>query len=447
MIVKSDPQYQVFYKTFFLSTFYECGSSLRPRTLSLNPISRYHVLIVMTGKNQRHTPSPTPIPAQNPSKLPKFLQKQTNRDRSKSVTETFGTASTSSIASGSSLSASSDTTPSGSYKPRKSSKFLIIRDKQEEKPLRSSELSSSPPPPPPPPKDPDTTTVDEPPVIVEPVPIPRPRTRSERPLSPAAESLNPHSILYSSTSSTSRIGDLPTRLSGWFSHTFSTSTTDLSLPALLSQSASNSPSKVVHTSALLTAAKHGKGHLDKAMRYLLDSDSTPDKCTDAIWILGVQHPGYEPPPPPPPLAMSTSLNSSTSSSRRDSGSFRSSATSASNFSTSDLVQTTPSKQPNPAANWPPVFYADFTSRVWLTYRSQFTPIRDGRLADLSGDVSDGQLSSSPTTVKSRPWNWVGREKGWTSDSGWGCMLRTGQSLLANALVHIHLGRGMYLSDI
>ncbi|KAG6870552.1 hypothetical protein C0995_012251 [Termitomyces sp. Mi166 len=65
---------------------------------------------------------------------------------------------------------------------------------------------------------------------------------------------------------------LPTRLSGWFSHTFGTSTTELSLPFLLASTSSasftprdmspgTSPKRSVGASALLAAAKHGKGHL------------------------------------------------------------------------------------------------------------------------------------------------------------------------------------------
>ncbi|KAF9465112.1 hypothetical protein BDZ94DRAFT_1254537 [Collybia nuda] len=408
----------------------------------------------MSGKQSRHisppTPSSPPTQAHPPSKLPKFLQKQSTRDRSRSITDpTAGGASTTSLASlasGSSAASTSSDIPGASTTktPRKSSKFLAItrdrdrgdKDKDKDsKGRRSVDVQSQ--------RSQQHSEVDEPLVIVEPpepVAIPRPRTRSERPLS--ADSLQHPQNLYASTSSstsTSRIGDLPTRLSGWFSHTFSTSSTDLSLPSILSSSLSQSgspasPRSKTASSALLTAAKHGKGHLDKAVRYLLDSDSTPDKCTDPIWLLGVQHPGYESPPPPPPV----SLQSSTSS-RRNSGSFRSS-TSSNHVADPQLSQSQSGKHVNPALNWPPAFYADFTSQVWLTYRSQFTPIRDMRLADLdSGEESAASLAASPTTVRSRPWNWGG-EKGWTSDSGWGCMLRTGQSLLASSLVYLHLGR-------
>ncbi|KAI7903667.1 uncharacterized protein BX663DRAFT_37933 [Cokeromyces recurvatus] len=54
--------------------------------------------------------------------------------------------------------------------------------------------------------------------------------------------------------------------------------------------------------------------------------------------------------------------------------------------------------------WPSDFYEDFTSRLWMTYRHNYPPIR-------------------PSNHK--------------TDIGWGCMLRSGQSLLANTFI-IHL---------
>lgn len=81
--------------------------------------------------------------------------------------------------------------------------------------------------------------------------------------------------------------------------------------------------------------------------------------------------------------------------------------------------------------WPPAFLDDFESRIWMTYRSEFVPIaksHDPRaLASLSFSMRIKTQLSDQT--------------GFASDSGWGCMIRSGQSLLANAMVMQRLGRG------
>ncbi|KAJ7918714.1 hypothetical protein B0H13DRAFT_1991420 [Mycena leptocephala] len=124
----------------------------------------------------------------------------------------------------------------------------------------------------------------------------------------------------------------------------------------------STPSKAVKT------ASSKSSFLEKATRYFLDSDSTPDQCPQEIWVLGVKHPGWV-----------------------------------------ESVDAEPQAQDS-SHHWPQQFYSDFRSRVWCTYRRDFEAIRDGG------------------------------PRGWTSDAGWGCMLRTGQSLLANALLTVHVGR-------
>ncbi|EGN97189.1 cysteine protease required for autophagy [Serpula lacrymans var. lacrymans S7.3] len=384
----------------------------------------------MATKHSRNTPSPSsPVPNHG-SKLSKFLQKQ-GRDRSKSMTDPTAGGSSASIASSSSSSLvqhpSEPSSPkqSTNNNPRKT-RFLGGKSRDDKSTPRSSHPDNN--------FDSEREdSFDEPPVIIEPADMPRTRARSERPLSTVSD-IHPSVSLYSSSSS-ARIADLPTRLSGWLSHTFSTSSTDLSLPSLLSQShlSSATASPKGKSSALLTAAKHGKGHLDRAMRFLMDSDSTPDKCSEPIWLLGVQHLGYEPPPPPVTPGRRSSVES------RRSPSFRSSASSSQTVS--ELSQSQPPSAKHPGSNWPPVFYADFTSRIWLTYRSQFYPIRDSTLSALESEMAVASQGPLPSSPQPKRWNWpVGGEKGWTSDAGWGCMLRTGQSLLANALLHLHLGR-------
>lgn len=63
--------------------------------------------------------------------------------------------------------------------------------------------------------------------------------------------------------------------------------------------------------------------------------------------------------------------------------------------------------------WPDIstIRQDVTSKIWCTYRKSFVPI--------------------------------GGVDGLTTDKGWGCMLRCGQMVLAQALVNTHLGRNWF----
>lgn len=82
--------------------------------------------------------------------------------------------------------------------------------------------------------------------------------------------------------------------------------------------------------------------------------------------------------------------------------------------------------------WPESFLNDFESRVWITYRSNFPPI----------PRHDGRGGSRSMALGVRLRTQFMDSQGFTSDTGWGCMIRSGQSLLANALSTLILGRGM-----
>ncbi|KAI8342765.1 hypothetical protein BC941DRAFT_345317 [Chlamydoabsidia padenii] len=81
--------------------------------------------------------------------------------------------------------------------------------------------------------------------------------------------------------------------------------------------------------------------------------------------------------------------------------------------TQEVTTTEPTPTAVMSVLWPPDFYVDFTSRYWMTYRHNYPPIR-------------------PSHYK--------------TDIGWGCMLRSGQSLLANALMIHFLSRQWRRTD-
>lgn len=83
--------------------------------------------------------------------------------------------------------------------------------------------------------------------------------------------------------------------------------------------------------------------------------------------------------------------------------------------------------------WPPAFLDDFESRIWMTYRSEFASI------PRSTDPRAVLALSMTMRIKSQL---LVDQNGFSSDSGWGCMIRSGQSLLANAMLVNRLGRGM-----
>jgi cysteine protease ATG4 len=80
--------------------------------------------------------------------------------------------------------------------------------------------------------------------------------------------------------------------------------------------------------------------------------------------------------------------------------------------------------------WPSGFMQDFESRIWMTYRSDFP------LIPKSNDPKATSVLSLTMRIRSQ----LIDHDGFTSDTGWGCMIRSGQSMLANAMLIQQFGR-------
>ncbi|KAK4452114.1 putative cysteine protease [Podospora aff. communis PSN243] len=89
------------------------------------------------------------------------------------------------------------------------------------------------------------------------------------------------------------------------------------------------------------------------------------------------------------------------------------------------------EEPGQDGGWPPAFLDDFESRIWMTYRTGF------EIIPRSEDPKAASALSFTMRLKTSFGDQLG---GFSSDTGWGCMIRSGQSLLANALLITRLGR-------
>jgi cysteine protease ATG4 len=96
---------------------------------------------------------------------------------------------------------------------------------------------------------------------------------------------------------------------------------------------------------------------------------------------------------------------------------------------SGLAYSEPNGSTSEDVGWPKAFLDDFESKVWMTYRSAFPPI----------PRSSDPKATAALTLAVRLRN-LADQSGFTSDTGWACMIRSGQALLANTLFFLRLGR-------
>lgn len=178
------------------------------------------------------------------------------------------------------------------------------------------------------------------------------------------------------------------------------------------------------------------------VRYFYDPQPKyDDQSGTSIWFLG--HEYTSGPPPKPVFTVDhddvVEVESSTDSRAPSDTTTSTSAeiqpitsTNTSSFEDATHIdgENVPSLSNDPSdAGWPPAFLDDFESRIWMTYRSGFPPIPRSQHPNASSGMS--------FSVRLRN---LAEKEGFSSDTGWGCMIRSGQSLLANALIILQLGR-------
>jgi hypothetical protein len=167
----------------------------------------------------------------------------------------------------------------------------------------------------------------------------------------------------------------------------------------------------------------------KLVRYFWDPEPTNNETSKSpIWCLGQEYRPTDRPSGPNPASRSPPGGDSTDSVQEPKPATPPDSTTSS-FDSGLAYEE--ARNAEEGGGWPPSFLDDFEARIWMTYRSSFPAIPK------SQDPSAYSAMSFSVRIKSQ----LVDQAGFTSDTGWGCMIRSGQSLLANALVMLRMGRG------
>ncbi|EER37743.1 cysteine protease atg4 [Histoplasma capsulatum H143] len=194
------------------------------------------------------------------------------------------------------------------------------------------------------------------------------------------------------------------------------------------------------------------GKYKRIVQYLWDPEpKNDDEPGSPIWCLGREYQPLTPPQPQPPSPHVKAVDTGT----KDAGDDKKTQDEQKNH-LDQTTNTSPTRSSDSATkpqrhllpfaihrgsttsplgqqgqqHWPDAFLDDFESKIWLTYRSNFP------LIPKSNDPN--ALSAMTLGVRLR--SQLVDSQGFTTDTGWGCMIRSGQSLLANALAILSLGR-------
>ncbi|POS88335.1 hypothetical protein EPUL_000003, partial [Erysiphe pulchra] len=170
------------------------------------------------------------------------------------------------------------------------------------------------------------------------------------------------------------------------------------------------------------------GRYRRLVQYFWDPEPVNDKSPEApIWCLGKEYKTKNNDQSSVPTSTSTESCSISKSIPSNLDQSTSSSTSFSdNTGQSSVLCDSKNKK---ASSWPIEFLDDFESRISLTYRLGFPPIPKIRQPKNTSSFSIQERLRNQTEGAA-----------FTSDTGWGCMIRSGQSLLANTLLLIQLGR-------